>query len=49
MSRISRQDRSQVTYEIAALYDNAFAQRGNVSTIFRVLEPAKPGEGGCAT
>ena len=49
MSRISRLDRSDVAPEMAALYDKAFAQRGNVPNIFRVMEPAKPGEGGCAT
>jgi hypothetical protein len=48
MFRILRLDRSQVTPEMAALYDNAFAQRGDVPNIFRVMEPAKPGEGGCA-
>ncbi|MGA2673307.1 MAG: carboxymuconolactone decarboxylase family protein [Terracidiphilus sp.] len=37
MSRISRLDRSQVTSEIAALYDKAFAQRGNVPNMFRVM------------
>jgi uncharacterized peroxidase-related enzyme len=37
MSRISRLDRSQVTPEIAALYDKAFAQRGNVPNMFRVM------------
>ncbi len=48
MSRISRLDHRQVTTEMAALYDNAYAQRGNVPNIFRVMEPVKPGEGGCA-
>jgi hypothetical protein len=37
MSRISRLDRNQVTPEIAALYDKAFAQRGNVPNMFRVM------------
>ena len=35
MSRISRLDRSEVTPEMAALYDNVFAQRGNVPNMFR--------------
>jgi hypothetical protein len=33
---------------MAALYEKAFARRGNVPNIFRVIEPAKPGESGCA-
>ena len=37
MSRISRLDRSEVTPETAALYDKAFAQRGNVPNMFRVM------------
>ncbi len=37
MSRISRLDRSEVTLEMAALYDKAFAQRGNVPNMFRVM------------
>ena len=37
MSRISRLDRSQVTPEMAELYDKAFAQRGNVPNMFRVM------------
>jgi uncharacterized peroxidase-related enzyme len=37
MSRISRLDRSEVTPDIAALYDKAFAQRGNVPNMFRVM------------
>jgi uncharacterized peroxidase-related enzyme len=37
MSRISRLDRSQVVPEIAALYDRAFALRGNVPNMFRVM------------
>jgi len=37
MSRISRLDRTEVTPEIAALYDRAFAQRGNVPNMFRVM------------
>lgn len=37
MSRISRMERSQVTPDIAALYDKAFAHRGNVPNMFRVM------------
>ena len=37
MSRISRLDRTQVASEVAALYDKAFAQRGNVPNMFRVM------------
>ena len=37
MSRISRLDRSEVTPEMAALYDKVFAQRGNVPNMFRVM------------
>lgn len=37
MSRISRLDRSEVTPEIAALYDKVFAQRGNVPNMFRAM------------
>ena len=37
MSRISRLDRDQVSPELAALYDKAFAQRGNVPNMFRVM------------
>lgn len=37
MPRISRVDRSQLSSEIAALYDKAFAQRGNVPNMFRVM------------
>jgi uncharacterized peroxidase-related enzyme len=37
MSRISRLDRTEVTPDIAALYDKAFAQRGNVPNMFRVM------------
>jgi len=37
MSRISRLDRSEVTLEMAALYDKVFAQRGNVPNMFRVM------------
>jgi uncharacterized peroxidase-related enzyme len=37
MSRISRLDRSEVTPEMAALYDKAFAVRGNVPNMFRVM------------
>jgi uncharacterized peroxidase-related enzyme len=37
MSRISRLDRSEVSAEMAALYDKAFVQRGNVPNMFRVM------------
>ena len=37
MSRISRLDRGDVTPDIAPLYDNIFAQRGNVPNMFRVM------------
>jgi uncharacterized peroxidase-related enzyme len=37
MSRISRLDRNQVSPEMAALYDKAFALRGNVPNMFRVM------------
>ena len=37
MPRISRLDRSEVTQEMAALYDKAYAQRGNVPNMFRVM------------
>ena len=37
MSRISRLDRNEVTPEMAALYDKAFSQRGNVPNMFRVM------------
>jgi uncharacterized peroxidase-related enzyme len=37
MPRISRLDRSEVTPEMGALYDKAFAQRGNVPNMFRVM------------
>jgi uncharacterized peroxidase-related enzyme len=37
MSRISRLDRSEVTPEIATLYDKVFALRGNVPNMFRVM------------
>ena len=37
MSRISRLDRSEVSADLAALYDKAFAQRGNVPNMFRVM------------
>ena len=37
MSRISRLERSAVSPEMAALYDKAFAQRGNVPNMFRVM------------
>src|SRR6202140_1827814 len=37
MSRISRLDRNDVTPDMAALYDKAFTQRGNVPNMFRVM------------
>ena len=37
MSRISRLDRSQVTAEMATLFDKVLAQRGNVPNMFRVM------------
>ena len=37
MSRISRLDRSEVTPDLATLYDKIFAQRGNVPNMFRVM------------
>lgn len=37
MSRISRLDRSEVSAEMAAMYDKAYAQRGNVPNMFRVM------------
>ena len=37
MSRISRLDRSEVTTDLASLYDKAFAQRGNVPNMFRTM------------
>ncbi|HVU46359.1 MAG TPA: carboxymuconolactone decarboxylase family protein [Terracidiphilus sp.] len=37
MSRISRLDRSEVSAELATLYDKAYAQRGNVPNMFRVM------------
>src|SRR5271170_142407 len=37
MSRISRLDRTEVTPEMAALFDRIFAQRGNVPNMFRVM------------
>jgi uncharacterized peroxidase-related enzyme len=37
MARISRLDRNQVPPEIAARYDKAFSQRGNVPNMFRVM------------
>ncbi len=37
MSRISRLDRSEVSPDLAALYDQVFAQRGNVPNMFRVM------------
>jgi uncharacterized peroxidase-related enzyme len=37
VSRISRLDRSDVTPDIASLYDKIFSQRGNVPNMFRVM------------
>ena len=37
MSRISSLDRSEVSSRSAALFDKAFAQRGNVPNMFRVM------------
>ena len=37
MSRISRLDRSEVTPDMATLFDKVFAQRGNVPNMFRVM------------
>ena len=37
MSRISRVERSEVSFETAALYDKIFAIRGNVPNMFRVM------------
>ena len=37
MSRIARLERTEVAPEIAALYDKAYAQRGNVPNMFRVM------------
>ena len=37
MSRISRLDRSEVSPELAALYDKAYSQRGNVPNMFRTV------------
>jgi uncharacterized peroxidase-related enzyme len=37
MSRISRLDRSEVTPDLATLYDKIFAQRGNVPNMFRTM------------
>lgn len=37
MSRITRLDRSEVTPDLAALFDKVFAQRGNVPNMFRVM------------
>jgi hypothetical protein len=48
MSPISRLDRSQLTPEMVAHYDKAISLRGNVPNMFRVMEPARTGEGGCA-
>ena len=37
MSRISRLDRTEVAPEMGTLYDKAFAARGNVPNMFRVM------------
>jgi uncharacterized peroxidase-related enzyme len=37
MSRISKLDRSEVTSDMAPLYDKIFAQRGNVPNMFRTM------------
>jgi len=37
MSRISRLDRSEVSAEMAALYDKIYTLRGNVTNMFRVM------------
>jgi uncharacterized peroxidase-related enzyme len=37
MSRISRLDRSEVTPDLAVLFDKVYAQRGNVPNMFRVM------------
>lgn len=37
MSRISRLDRSEVSADLAALFDKAFTLRGNVPNMFRVM------------
>ena len=37
MSRISKLDRSEVTLDMAALYDKIFVQRGNVPNMFRTM------------
>ena len=37
MSRISRLERSEVTPEMATLYDKIFSLRGNVPNMFRVM------------
>ena len=37
MSRISRLDRSEVTPDLATLFDKVFSQRGNVPNMFRVM------------
>jgi uncharacterized peroxidase-related enzyme len=37
MSRISKLDRSEVSPDMAALYDKIFSQRGNVPNMFRTM------------
>jgi uncharacterized peroxidase-related enzyme len=37
MSRVSRVDRSEVSADVAELFDKAFALRGNVPNMFRVM------------
>jgi hypothetical protein len=48
MFRISLLSRSHVTPEMAALDNKACTGCGNAPDMFRVIERAKPGEGGCA-
>lgn len=37
MSRISRLDSREVAPDLSALYDKAYAQRGNIPNLFRVM------------
>ena len=37
MSRISRVNRSEVSPDMVALFDEIYAQRGNVPNMFRVM------------
>jgi hypothetical protein len=48
MTLISRLDCSQITPEMAALHGKAISRRDNAPDMFCVMEPATPGEGGCA-